>query len=169
VVSSSIVVWLTALNERRLKGLDILGFASFGFFLVLIGVIFLITPNLGSEIVDFFTDFELVDVYPNVFLPTPTSSHPVFYTAVAQFCIVYGLFQIPILILRIYLGDSLKRKAGTLSGTVFWLGASYLLTILSAGNIEWFPFLGGLVVFIGLSLVVRSLVILLFETVLRGY
>jgi hypothetical protein len=158
-----------ALDERRWKGLDMLGFVSFGFFLVLVGVIFVITPNLGDEIVAFFKDFELVEVYPNVFFPAPTPNHEVFYTAVAEFCIGYGLFQIAILILRVYLGDYLKKKAGTLSGAVFWLGAGYLLIILSAGNIEWFAFLSWLIIFVGLSLVVRSLVILLFETVLRGY
>jgi hypothetical protein len=158
-----------ALDERRLKGLDRLGFASFGFFLVLIGVIFIITPNLGDEIADFSEDFELVEVSPNVSFPKPASNHPVLHTAVAQFCIAYGLFQIAILILRLYFGDYLSRKAGTLSGAVFWLGAGYLLVILSAGNIGWFAFLSGLIIFVGLSLVVRSLVILLFETVLRGY
>ncbi len=158
-----------ALGERRINGLDRLGFASFGFFLVLIGVIFVITPNLGNEIADFLKDFELAEVSPKVYFPKPGSDRPVLYTAVAQFCIAYGLFQIAILILRLYFGDYLSRKAGTLSGVVFWLGAGYLLIILSAGNIEWFAFLSGLIIFVGLSLVVRSLVILLFETVLRGY
>jgi len=157
------------LDEKRLKGMDILGLASFGVFLVLIGVIFVITPNLGDEIGDFIKDFETVEVYPDVDLPKPASNHPVLYTAVAQFSIVYGLFHIALLILRLYFGDYLKRKAGTLSGVVFWLGAGYLLTILSADNIGWFAFLSWLIIFIGLSLVVRSLVILLFETVLRRY
>jgi len=157
------------LEERRLKALDRLGLASFGFFLVLIGVIFVITPNLSDEIVDFFTEFELVEVYPNVTLPAPASNHPVLYTAVAQFCFAYGLFHIAMLVVRLYFGDSLKRKAETLSGLVFWLGAGFLLNILAAGNIRWFAFLSWLIVFIGLSLVVRSLVILLFETVLRRY
>ena len=157
------------LDERRSKALDRLGFASFGFFLVLIGAIFLVTPNLSDKIVDFFKDFKLVEVYPNVSLPAPKSNHPVLYTAVAEFCIAYGLFQITILILRLYFGDYLDRKAGTLSGAVFLLGAGFLLNILSAQNIEWFAFLSGLIVFIGISLVVRSLVILLFEIVLRRY
>ena len=159
------------LDEKRLKRMDILGLASFGFFLVLIGVIFVITPNLGDEIGDFIRDlqFEPLDMYPDIDFPKPASNHPVLYTAVAEFCIVYGLFQIAILISRFYFGDYLKRKAGTLSGAVFWLGAGYLLTILSADNIDWFAFLSWLIIFIGLSLVVRSLVILLFETVLRRY
>jgi len=164
-------VWceLIALDERRLKGLDRLGFASFGFFLVLIGVIFVVTPHLDEEIVAFFKDFEIVEVYPNVSLPKPASNHPVLYIAVAEFCIAYGLFHIVILILRLYFRDYLNRKAGALSETVFWLGASYLLNILSAEIIGWFTFLSWLIIMVGIALVVRSLVILLFETVLRGY
>ncbi|NIR87609.1 hypothetical protein GWO13_08660 [Candidatus Bathyarchaeota archaeon] len=157
------------MDERRLKGLDRLGFASFGFFLILVGAIFLATPNFVDEIVNFFKDFELVEVYPNVFFPAPASDHPVFYTAVAQFCIAYGLFQIAILVLRLYFGDYLKRKAGTLSGAVFWLGAGFLLNVLSAGNIDWFAFLSWIFILVGLSLVVRSLVILLFGAFLRRY
>jgi len=156
------------MDEIRLKGLDMLGFVSFGFFLVLIGVIFVITPNLYDEIVAFSKDFKLEEVYTNVYFPVPMSNHPVLYTAVAEFCVGYGLFHIAILCLRIYLRDYLSRKAGALSSVVFWLGAGYLLTILSAGNMEWFAFLGGLVVFVGLSLVVRSLVVLFFGVVRRA-
>ncbi len=154
-------------DQRRPKESDMLGLASFGFFLVLVGVIFAITPNLVDKIGEFFGSFELVEVYPNVNFPAPTSSHPVLYTAVAQFCVAYGLFHLPVLILRVYLGDYLSRKAGALSGIVFWLGAGYFLLILSAGNIGWFAFLSGLIIFAGLSLVVRSLVILLFGVVRR--
>jgi len=162
-------MWLMALDERRSEELDRLGFASFGFFLVLLGVIFLVTPNLGDEIIAFFKDFELVEVYPNVFFPAPASNHPVLYTAVAEFCIAFGLFHIAILFLRFYLRDHLSRKAGAVSSVVFWLGTGYLLTVLLAGNVDWFVFLSELIILVGLSLVVRSLVTLLFETVLRGY
>ncbi len=157
------------LEERRLKALDKLGLASFGFFLVLLGVIFVITPSLDGEIVDLFEDFEIVEVYPNVTLPAPASNHPVLYTAVAEFCIAFGLFHIAILILRLYFRDYLNRKAGAFSEAVFWLGAGYLLNILSAEIVGWFTFLSWLIILVGVALVVRSLLILLFETVLRGY
>lgn len=157
-----------SLNESRSKELDRLNFASFGFFLILIGVIFLATPNLIDKIVDFFKDFKLVEVYTNIYFPAPKSNHPVFYTAIAEFCIAFGLFQLAILVLRIYFKDYLDRKAGTLSGAVFWLGAGYLVNALSAEIIkDWFVFLSELIIVIGASLVVRSILILLFETVLR--
>lgn len=150
-------------SERRLEKQDRLEFVSFGFFLVLVGTIYLITPNLYGEFVAFFKDFQLVEVAPNMFFPSPASNHPVVYGAVMKFCLVFGLFQVVLLGLRFVLRDTLSRKAETLSGIIFWLGASFLSNMLSVENIDWFAFISGLIIFVGLSLVVRSLVVLLFR------
>jgi len=149
-------------SERRLEKWDRLGFVSLGFFLVLVGIIYLTTPNCYGEFVAFFKDFKLVKVAPNVFFPAPASNHPVVYGAVMEFCFVFGPFQIVLLGLRFVLRDTLSRKAETLSGIIFWLGAGFLLNMLFVENIGWFAFLGGLIIFVGLSLVLRSLVVLLF-------
>jgi len=148
--------------ERRLEERDRLEFVSFGFFLVLVGTINLITPNIYSEFVAFFKDFKLVEVAPNLFFPSPASNHPIVYGAVMKFCFAFGLFQVVILGLRFVFRDTLGRKAGTLSGIIFWLGAGFLSNMLLTENIDWFAFLSGLIIFVGLSLVVRSLVVLLF-------
>lgn len=154
-------------GERRSEGQDRLSLTSFGFSLVLIGAILLVTPNYHNELVYFFRDFHLVKVTQNVSLPAPKSSHPIVYTAVMNFCIVYGLFQIAILVLRFVLRDPIDRKAGTASGIVFWLGAGYLLGTLLTETIGWFNFLAGLVIFIGLSIVIRGLVTLSFQVMRR--
>jgi len=155
-------------SERRSEGRDRLSLASFGFFLILIGAILLITPNYHDEFSAFIKDFHLVKVASNIFLPAPKSSHPVVYTALMEFCIVYGLFQIAILIFRFALRDPVDKKAETVSGIVFWLGAGYLLSMLSAGNIGWFSFLAGLVIFIGLAIFVRSFIALTFQVARRA-
>jgi len=155
-------------SERRSEGEDRLSLASFGFFLVLIGAITLITPNYYNEFSAFFRDFHLVKVAPNIFLPAPKSSHRVVYTAAMEFCVAYGLFQIAILVFRFALRDPVNRKAETVSGIVFWLGAGYLLSILLAENIGWFAFLAGLVIFLGLAIFTGSFVTLLFEGVRRA-
>ena len=149
-------------SERGPEKWDRLGFVSLGFFLILVGTIYLITPNIYDEFVAFFKDFKLKEVAPNMFFPSPASNHPVVYEAVMKFCFGFGLFQIMILGLRFVLRDTLSRKAETLSGIIFWLGAGFLLNMLLVKNIDWFAFLGGLIIFVGLSLVVRSLVVLLF-------
>ena len=155
-------------KERRREGQDRLSLASFGFFLLLIGVIWVITPNLFQEVVDFFKDFKLEkEIFPNVFLPAPAHRHPVVYTALARFCFVFGLFQSVILFLRFFFREPLDRVAGAFSGVVFLLGVGFVSNLLAAGTIGWFGFLGWFIVFIGLSLVVRSLLVLLFEVALR--
>ena len=155
-------------HERQHEKRDILGLVSFGFFLLLIGVIWVITPNLFQEVVDFFKDFKLEkEIFPNVFLPAPAHRHPIVYTALARFCFVFGLFQIVILVLRFFFRESLDKVAGAFSGVVFWLGVGFVSNLLAAGAIGWFGFLGWFIVFGGLSLVVRSLLVLLFEVALR--
>jgi len=146
-------------REEREKR-DWFGLFEFGFFLILIGTILLVTPNVFSRIENFFKDFDLkaVEIYPNIFLPAPRSDHPGVYTAVMYFCLVYGLFEIIILLLRFAQKSPIDKKAGTLGGIVFWLGAGVLAnTLVTDGSTFWFLFLGGLIVLIGLSIIVRSL------------
>jgi len=154
-------------HERRREKPDILGLASFGLFLMLVGVIWIITPNLFQEVREFFGDFKLEkEVFP-IFLPAPVHHHPVVYTAIARFCFVFGLFQIFILVLRLVFREPVDKIAGTFSGMIFWLGAGFVANMLSAETIKWFAFLGWIIVLVGLSLVIRSLVVLLFELMLR--
>ena len=155
-------------HERQHEKPDILGLASAGFFFLLIGAIWVITPNLPQKVIDFFKDFELEgEIFPNVFLPVPKDLHPVVYTALARFCFVFGIFQIFILFLRIVFTEPVDKLAGTFSGIIFWLGAGFVANMLSAETIKWLVFLGWIVVLIGVTLVIRSLVILFFELVLR--
>jgi tellurite resistance protein TehA-like permease len=154
-------------HERRHEKQDILGLASFGFFLMLVGIIWIVTPNLLEEVRKFLEDFKLKEVFPNVFLPAPASSHPVVYMAIARFCFVFGLFQIFILALRVVFREAVNKIAGTFSGMIFWLGAGFVANMLSTETIKWFAFVGWIIMLIGLSLVIRSLVVLLFEFTLR--
>mgnify|MGYP001041381212 FL=1 len=146
-------------NEGKTsKGTDWLGLLSFGFFLILFSTIWIITPNFTEEITDFFTDFQLKDVTENIVLPAPKSSHPVVYIAAMQFCFIFGVFQIVILALRFVLHESLNRVGETLSGMVFWFGASFFLHMLANETITWFGFLAGIIVSVGLSIMVRGIV-----------
>lgn len=76
---------------------------SVGFFLLLVGTLFVITPNLFDKILDFFKGFDLVDV-PNTDItfiaPEFPNSHSLVYQAARQFSIALGVFQIVILALR---------------------------------------------------------------------
>ena len=58
------MVEVDKLKQSPRYGEGLFGAISVGFFFVLVGAIFVTTPNLFNEILDFFGDFDLVRV-PN--------------------------------------------------------------------------------------------------------
>ena len=144
-----------------------IGLISFGFFLILVGFIWLNTPGLKDAVVAFIQDFRLKEAFPNVYLPAPKSerSHTVVYGAFQQFSVGYGLFQIVVLALRFVFGSSISDKAGTVSSFVFWLGLSFFVGLLLTESVVWFGFLAGFIVVVGLSIIVRGLAQILMRTV----
>ncbi|MGB9960080.1 MAG: hypothetical protein ACPLKQ_06140 [Candidatus Bathyarchaeales archaeon] len=149
------------MGEKDSGRADLLGLVSFGFFLILVGVLWAVTPNLTNEVVEFFKDFKLVNLTEHIILPAPEHNHPVVYTAAAQFCLVFGVFQAVILVLRFVFHDSLKRKAETFSGIAFWFAISFFLQMLANASIGWRGFIGGFIISIGVTIVARSLFTLL--------
>lgn len=136
---------------------------SAGIFFILVGMIFVNTPNLFDQILDFFHDFDIVNV-PNteIALPAPEfpSIHSAVYSAATQFCFVWGLFQAIILLVRFVAHSLLSKKAETVSNLVFWLGASFLIhTFLNATTTTttWFVFWTGVITLLGASLIVRAI------------
>lgn len=139
-----------------------IGLLSFGFFIMLFALFFIIVPNYGKEVERFLGSFKLKEVASNVFLPAPEGNHQVVYQTVTNFCIVFGLFQFFILALRLHFKSSVSKMAETVSNIVLWLGAAYMFNLLSRTQTSWFPFIGGLIAIVGLSLVARNLTKLLF-------
>jgi hypothetical protein len=138
---------------------DDTGWISFGAFLIIIAVIYLRTPNLVQEVKAFVSDFHLVEVFQNFWWYVPSTNHPALYVAAEQFCYAFGLVQIVLLGLKFAKGSSTHGKAETVSSIVFWLGAGYILGLLSQGVLSWLPFIAGLIVLIGISIVARALVL----------
>lgn len=137
---------------------DDAGWISFGAFLIIAAVIYLMTPNIGNEVRTFIRDFQLVQIFQNFWWFVPSTNHPVLYAAAERFCYAFGLVQIGVLGLRFAKGSSIHGKAETFSGVVFWLGAAYVLSLLSQGALTWLSFIAGLIIVIGISIVVRALV-----------
>lgn len=138
---------------------------SAGFFFILVGTLFATMPNLFDNILTFFHDFDIVSV-PNteISLPAPKSpsDHLVVYSAVGQFSLMWGLFEIVILALRFFARSPLSKKAETVSNLVFWLGASYLIgTFLNETTTAttWFAFWAVIITLIGVSLIVRAIIL----------
>ena len=154
---------MAAKMERRSRHTNWLGLLSFGFFLLLVGAIWAMSPPaLNDEVKSFFTseNWRLTPLTGNVSIPEPKDirAFPTIYTAAEQFCFIFGFFQIAILILRFALHDSLERKADTVSGSAFWLSAGYFLNLLANQSIGWFAFLAGIIISGGIAIVASSLV-----------
>jgi len=140
---------------------------SAGFFFVLVGVIFVTTPDLFEKISVFFRNFTLVPLSPNlreIRLPAPSQpwTHSVVYLAAKQFSFVWGLFQIVILVFRFFARSPFNKKAETVSNLVFWLGAGFLISMFlndTTTRTTWFEFWSGIIMLLGLSLIVRAIIL----------
>lgn len=150
-------------RKRRLEG--VFGALSAGVFLLLIGGIVVATPNLIDAIRDFSLDFRSVEVSPNFSLPAPRSNYPRVYTAVEQFCLAYGFFQVIILVLRLGARSPTDGIARNIQSIVFWLGAGLItsrLLIEPTGltiSERWFVFWSAIIMLTGLSLIVRGIIL----------
>lgn len=135
---------------------------SVGFFLVLVGTIFIITPNLFDKILDFLRSFGLLDV-PHTDLtfigPEFPFLHLTVYQAVAQFSIALAVFQIFILALRFVIPSSWEKRSETAGNFVYWTGAAILIQLFLIENTQWFVFWSTLIIIIGVSLITRAAVI----------
>jgi len=134
---------------------------------ILIGVIYVATlpASLWDEVVAFFGSFSSVQVPgTGIYLPAPAvpAAHAVLYGAVFQFCLGLGILQVILLALRLAWHSPIGKTAETVGHLVFWLGASYLVfTLLNdATTLEtWFVFWAAILVVLGVSLIIRALVL----------
>jgi hypothetical protein len=146
-------------TRRNREGL--LSAISAGFFLVLIGFIFIITPNLYNKIVSFFQDLTLVNVGnlpSNITLPEPSivAQHVTVYTAVLNFSLVWGVFLVAMLAVRFLMSSPIRRRAENLSDIIFWFGNAYLVQTWLIGQSRWFEYWALILMLLGISLIVRA-------------
>jgi hypothetical protein len=148
-------------NEKKpLEGTNWLSLLSVGLFLMLLGTIWIITPNLTSDVIAFVNpkNWHLKNVTGNIAFPEPNDSHPILYTATMQFSFVFGVLQIVILVLRFAFRESIDRKAETVSGIAFWFSISFFLHMLTIESITMFGFVSGIIISAGLALLTSSFV-----------
>ena len=135
---------------------------SAGFFFLLVGAIFISTPNLFDSIINFLKDFKLVDV-PNtsIIFPGPEfpRNHLTVYQAAGIASAALCIFQIAILALRFVIPSSWGKRAETVGNFVHWAGAAFLIQIFLVESTQWFIFWSTLVIIIGVSLIARAIVL----------
>jgi hypothetical protein len=134
---------------------------SIGFFLLLVGTLFVMNPDLLGNIIDFFKDLGLVDVpHTDIMLPAPESPqlHLTLYQAAGQFSIALGVFQIVILALRFILPSSWEKRSETVGSFVYWVGASFLIQYFLIDSMQWFTFWSIILILAGVSIIARAAV-----------
>jgi hypothetical protein len=138
----------------------ILGAITAGAFLVLVGSMFIIHPNLIDKVIDFFKDIKLVSVLDQngIMLPAPASValHVDVYSAVEQFSLAWGVFLVAMLVIRFAVNSATRRKAENISDIVFWFGAAYLIQTWLINSAKWFEFWAMILIMLGISLIVRA-------------
>ncbi len=139
-----------------------------GSILITLGAIYYVhLPNsLFLEAINFFNGLTLARVPDTgIYLPAPIApaSHTDLYMAAFQFCIIIGIVEVIILVLRFLFDSPINRKAETISNVVFWFGVAYLtVTYLVDGATinKWFVFWIGVIIIFGLSLIARAFALL---------
>ncbi len=150
---------MVELSKKREQH-DILDLVTFGLFLILAGVLFLITPNLFEYVYAFLGDLEFREAIHYVYLPTPQDSHTTLFTALSWFTFYFALVHLFILVARYFFRSPKDKTAGTVSGLVFWLGATWILNQYVEADIVWFTFLGYLIALVGVSIIIRNVITL---------
>jgi len=141
---------------------------SIGAFLILLGIVYALAQpsSLWDSIITFFSNLTTRSVPgTGISLPAPANpaAHAVLYTAAFQFCIGLGILQVILLTLRLMMHSPIGKTAETVGHLVYWFGASYLITTYLNNTTtinRWFMFWAGILIILGLSLIVRALVLL---------
>ena len=134
---------------------------SIGFFLLLVGTLFVINPDLFGGILDFFKDFKLVDVpHTNIMFPAPESPqlHLTVYQAARQFSIALGVFQVVILALRFFIPSSWGKRSEAVGSLVYWVGAIFLIQYFLIESTQWFVFWSTILILAGVSIIAKAAV-----------
>lgn len=139
---------------------------AFGGFLIIVGLIFAITPDLSQKITTFFQDLTTqalpFNSLSNITLPAPQNpaAYMDLYTAVMQFDIGIAVLELIILAMRLSLQSRTHRIAETVGNLVFWGAAAVLVNVfLQAGTLTgWFEYWASLIIVVGVSLVARAMV-----------
>lgn len=158
-------------TQRSREGL--ISGSSVGVFLILIGMIFVLTPGFFSTLLTFFNDFDLVqvpNVYAGVVLPAPRNpaDHTTVYSAASWFSFGWGIFLVALLAVRILANSQLQKKAENASDIFFWLANGFLIGYFlneTTTTVMWFSFWTAIIMLFGVSLIIRALILAFFHVI----
>jgi hypothetical protein len=153
-------------NPKR--GESIVSAVSVGIVFILFASVYIIAlpASLWDSVVTFFTDLSMRQVPgTGIYLPAPMNpaEHTVLYTAAYQFCLGLIFLQVVVLLIRLFWNSPVRKIAETVGDIVFWSGSALLVTTFLNANTTintWFAYWACILIVIGISLVVRAIVLL---------
>lgn len=155
------------MGETSSEGPDILGAVTAGLILILIAILFVITPNFITEFVSFFQDLAATLgtwVWPSFSLE-PTALHPVVYNVIYQFFFGTLIINLLVILLRVIFRDSYRRQLESVGGIIFSTGVIWAAYQLLTGATGFTEFVGYFITFIGVSVVISSLALIAVKRV----
>ena len=153
-------------SENR-RGDGFITAVAVGGFLIVVGLVFALNPDLWQRIVNFFNDittarFPFGGATSSIALPAPENPfvHIALYNAAFQFDMGIGVVQLLVLGLRVWTRSRINRVAESLGDVIFWLGAALLVNmfLLKGTQAGWFEYWAALIIVVGISFIGRGLV-----------
>jgi hypothetical protein len=154
-------------HEAHRHGDGFITALAFGGFLIIVGLLFALTPDLWQKITEFFNSittasFPFGGPTSTISLPAPENpeTHKALYTALLQFDVAFGILQVIILGLRIRVHSKTSRISETLGNAVFWFGSAILVNVflMTGTRSSWFEYWAALIIVVGVSLIARAFV-----------
>jgi hypothetical protein len=143
---------------------------AWGGFLIIVGVVFGLTPSISGAIGDLFRDMTGVTypaLYGTIVWPAPANpaAHQAVYQAIFNFMLAIGILQIVILVARLAVRSLIRRIAETVGNLIWWVGGAVVAYVyLFAGTLSgWFTFWPSLIILAGVSLIVQGVIRLAFR------
>ncbi len=132
---------------------------SFGFFVLLLGILFVSTPDLFGNISNFIGDFEFTQVSNTVVvLPRPANAraHLELYNVMGVVSIAAVVFQAIMIVLRFVMPSSWGKRSETVGNLVYWIGVAFLVQLFLIDTTQWFVFWSTIIMAAGVSLIARA-------------
>lgn len=144
------------MGKKMPEGPDILGGVTAGLIIILIAILFVLTPFLLGHLFNFITNFAWQEVYPGFIWWAPQNPHPVVYNTLFLFFLGTLVINVIVLILRVIFRDSYRRQIESIGGIIVSIGISWAAYNLTLNN-NFTAFAGWTIVFIGVSIIISSL------------
>jgi hypothetical protein len=144
------------MQKTEAKKSDYVGIVTAGMFLILVAMLYIITPNVFSNFSDFFTSFELVEIATGYTVVRPAIPNIVVFQLGFQFSVGIAVVNSIAVLLHLLTSSPLHKTGSSIIGTLTWFGFSWSSYLLYIGSLDWITWMGYVALIFGVSVVISS-------------